>query len=250
VGLPDHIDCRYCQKKIKPTHFSQRFCDSNCRIAYKYEVRLRPKILTEKECPECGLNFETYNKHKVFCCKKCYGKHYRPEPTDRSRTIDSIINVALNYDTRGSFNKNERANYEYARIHGWLDIVCEHMGDPLPNFNGGRTSFRNACIRKTGEGIFYLIKCFSSSEIFYKLGITSEKSIKDRYEGPNRMPYNYSVLLKTTGHPDEMYDLELYYKQNVKDLGLEYIPDIYFGGCLSECFQCHGNSGIIKELTS
>ena len=42
------------------------------------------------------------------------------------RLIDAI-KIALKYESKTDFRREDYACYQYAQAHGWLDIICEHM---------------------------------------------------------------------------------------------------------------------------
>jgi hypothetical protein len=44
-----------------------------------------------------------------------------------TRTIEDCKIVALKYNARVKFKRNNSAVYYYARARGWLDEICEHM---------------------------------------------------------------------------------------------------------------------------
>ena len=41
--------------------------------------------------------------------------------------------------------------------------------------------------------IFYILKCWDDTEIFYKIGITC-RSVKERYRSKANLPYNYEII--------------------------------------------------------
>jgi hypothetical protein len=42
-------------------------------------------------------------------------------------TYENCKNLALKYESRNEFKKNNRSAYESARINGWLENICSHM---------------------------------------------------------------------------------------------------------------------------
>jgi hypothetical protein len=78
----------------------------------------------------------------------------------------------------------------------------------------------------------YVIECFNDSEIFYKVGITSQK-IKYRFNKNLNMPYKYKVLYVLVGDGGYIWDLEKKVQAILKPH--KYQPKIPFRGA-DECF--------------
>lgn len=84
-------------------------------------------------------------------------------------------------------------------------------------------------------GILYVIRCWSDDEEFYKIGITCQSKVGDRYHNRLRMPYNYDIVEEIVSDDRKyIYKLEKKLKRNHKELAYE--PKISFGGSKSECF--------------
>jgi hypothetical protein len=92
--------------------------------------------------------------------------------------------------------------------------------------------------RPNNPGIFYILKCWNTSEIFYKIGITTKNSVNERY-GKSRktmMPYKYEILAEEKSFDKKyIWDKEIEYKKNLSKY--HYIPQIKFNGSATECFK-------------
>lgn len=101
-------------------------------------------------------------------------------------------------------------------------------------------------INNNGFGTLYLIKCFGSGEVFYKVGITS-KTVGERFCNNQTMPYDYDVLYEVLDTADYIYNLE----QRLHSLLSKHLyePNIEFGGSVKECFTTiKPIEKLIKEL--
>lgn len=84
-------------------------------------------------------------------------------------------------------------------------------------------------------GILYILRCWNDEEEFYKVGITCQSKVGDRYHNKLRMPYKYEVVKEIIDHDREyVYKLEKQIKREHKKLA--YKPKINFDGSKSECF--------------
>jgi hypothetical protein len=98
------------------------------------------------------------------------------------------------------------------------------------NLGWNKTNWIKRCQDKIA--ILYIIRCWSETEEFIKIGITS-KSLKRRYTTINRMPYQYEVLkVISSDNPSYIFDLENIMLKNSKNL--KYKPLIEFNGS-TEC---------------
>lgn len=99
-----------------------------------------------------------------------------------------------------------------------------------------KTSFIQYCKTKNNKAIFYIIKCFNKTETFYKLGITSN-SIEKRYCNNTAMPYQYEIIQEIKGIPEDIWNLELFFKHYITKNNFKYYPSITFNGSITECFK-------------
>lgn len=139
--------------------------------------------------------------------------------TKRSDTIE------IECPVHGTFKQTVR---NHLRGHGC--IKCSYK-----NSGWTKTTFRTKCLKNNNEkGFLYVLKCFNEDEIFYKIGITS-RSVSERFNYTKRMPYNYEVIHLIEDVCDNIYDLEVFLQRVYKCY--HYIPQIPFGGSLTECFK-------------
>lgn len=132
--------------------------------------------------------------------------------------------VKINCKAHGFFNQTPSRHLQGAG--------CPMCGNLLKGWT--KTSFKENCKRNNkGLGILYVLRCFNSSESFYKIGITS-RSVKLRYPSKNALPYDYEILQEIIKDSEIIYDLE---HDILKDLyDFKYKPLISFGG-ETECFS-------------
>lgn len=92
--------------------------------------------------------------------------------------------------------------------------------------------------RPDNPGIFYILKCWNDTEIFYKIGITTKNSVDARYGKARKtmMPYEYEILVEEKSFDKKyIWDKEIEYKRNLAKY--HYIPEIRFNGSVTECFK-------------
>lgn len=211
--------CIKCKKSKKLLEYYRRLNDltAQCKLCLANNSKNR-SITQICENPKCASpKFENRNRRKY--CEIC-----RLKPISRSKTF--CLKKSKKYSSRSEFFREDHTTYEFARKNKWLEEICEHMGDPC---KGGHrfSDFNRACLKNKGNALLYLLKCYNDNEIFYKCGITSS-TVKRRYEGKKRMPYEYTILWSLEGPPKEIWDLEVQFQRKTKEYN--YKPLIYFGG--------------------
>ncbi len=118
------------------------------------------------------------------------------------------------------------------------DILFEQT--PAAHFQGqgcpvcGKESTNGLFIGYENIGKFYLLKCFSDDESFYKLGHTI-KSVKIRYNSKKLMPYEYEVINEIEGNLSKVLYIEEFLKKKLKKE--RYSPKIKFSGSNTETFN-------------
>lgn len=78
----------------------------------------------------------------------------------------------------------------------------------------------------------YVIRCFSKTENFIKIGRTF-KELKHRFCGKGEMPYQYEIIIEIPNNPFKTFKLENKLKNMCKQF--HYIPTQNFSG-MHECF--------------
>lgn len=117
-----------------------------------------------------------------------------------------------------------------SNIHGCPKCTEQLNGHSL-------TNFISICKRKNKDkAILYVLKITSETETFYKIGITSN-SIKTRYSSKSKLnqTYKYEIIQEIHDSPEIVWKAEKLLLKLYKDY--QYIPNEYFNGCLTECFQ-------------
>lgn len=154
-----------------------------------------------------------------------------------------------------TYNYNQVIEYTNNRVK--LPIKCknhgtfyqapnEHLsGQGCPKCNkGGWINRLDNWLNTNGESAtFYILKCFSDSEEFLKVGITTS-TICDRYR--KDMPYEYQVLHSTTSTSKKLiYEIEQKVLNSFKKF--VYLPRKEFGGH-TECFQITALKQILSHV--
>lgn len=159
-------------------------------------------------------------------------------------TMEQCSDSASLCKSRKEFRTKFGAQYEYSRVKGWLNDICGHMGEYQYGFR--KSDFIKSCIdNNEGFGTFYLLKCFDDTENFYKIGVTSH-NVVHRYSVFNDMPYEYDILIEFEADAEFIWNLESLYKK--RTCNYRYRPELWKAKTSTECFKCHGNSKLIKEL--
>lgn len=193
-------------------------------------------------CPIHGLFKQTVDVHlNMKCgCPKCSNER---TALNSRKTNAEFINES---------NEVHNNSYDYSKTlyttnNNKVTIICPTHGEfqQLPyNHLAGKGC--NLCkldgvfskkgfitAAKNKECIFYILKCFSAEEVFYKIGITSN-SIKSRYCSKIQMPYQYELVLEKKGKASDIWDLERTYKFILREY--KFIPSKSFNGSRTECF--------------
>lgn len=63
-----------CGKFFETLTEKRKYCNDKCRPRKKYYT---PKPKIEKICKQCGTDFSTGRKDKIFCLPKCKNEYYR-----------------------------------------------------------------------------------------------------------------------------------------------------------------------------
>jgi len=195
-------------------------------------------------CKEHGDFYMTPKNHlKGQKCKSCA---YKYRNNRNSNTIEFIKKAERiygkdKYDYSKIEYKNARSKINIiCKVHGQFSINpsnhinakqgCKDCGLELIGFN--RSRWIKKCENKIC--IFYILKCWSDKEYFYKFGITSN-SVKKRFGGKSVIPYQYEVIKQIkSSDAGYIWDLEKRFKRfKIKN---KYIPLIKFSGT-TECFK-------------
>ena len=83
----------------------------------------------------------------------------------------------------------------------------------------------------------YLIKVFNNNEEFFKVGVTM-KTLNERFGSAVHMPYDFTEQKFLTLDAKSAVEKETEFHKLLKEY--HYIPDMPFGGHLTECFSVEG----------
>lgn len=194
---------------------------------------------SEKVSIKCSLHgvFEvTANNHlsKGVGCKECYIESSRLTQEEFIQKSNLVHNNKYDYPNTVYTKSSENVSIK-CHIHGVFEQrASEHLkGSGCFKCNkNGITKERFISIGKDKKCTFYIIKCHSNNEEFYKIGITSQK-LKNRLSGKSRIPYDYTILKEYKSSASEVWDIENHLKENLKSV---YTPCIHFDGSVGECF--------------
>ncbi|MGQ0979463.1 DUF723 domain-containing protein [Acinetobacter baumannii] len=213
------------------------------RYSYENLIPCKDSEKLEIICKYHGSFWMHYKQHKNGAnCPKCRNLtrgYNKLDTTTILKQFKSIHGDTYSYE-----------KVEYKGIDVPVIITCKIHGDfkqsPYHhrNQNSGcptcnkttpytRSKYIQACKRHGGVSNIYLLKMFSDTECFYKVGITTH-SIAQRYSS-TKMPYSYEIIKCISGEAGLIWELE---KKLIFVLHPYHIvPDYKFGGSKMECFR-------------
>lgn len=229
------------------------------RYDYSKAVYKGNKVKVEIICNQCNESFYPKPNNHITLksgCPKCVFKN-------TWLTQDEFVRRCIETHGHGAYDYSKAI---YTRGCDRVLIGCNTCGQWFeqqagPHTRGtgcpqcstdtkgySRSSFSGACERNNGgNGVLYVIKCFSGSESFYKVGITST-STGIRFTTSN-MPYKYGVLYEVVGSGSYIFDLETSLHRTLRNK--QYNPKIDFGGSVRECFTTiEPVEPLLKELST
>lgn len=270
--------CASCNLSLPLNHYNKNYAMcKGCKSKYDQERKNKNSEQYSLTCEKCNCEFKWWQKtgrRSCFKCVKTRKKQYNwskiiqkcdtcnKEFRHRKKrkhcsgcvrktikwTHESVIRTAKTCKTRKEFITKYDGGWRYAKKQGILDLCYSHMGNPL-EFGFGKDSFFKACERNGTNGIIYLIKCWNDFEDFYKIGITAQGSVENRYQFHGNlnkhMPYNFEVIWVAEGSPELIYDLEKQKHRETKNN--RYHPDLWCNHKSAECFKCRKNSKLLKK---
>ena len=154
----------------------------------------------------------------------------------------------------------DKYGYDNAKFKGafeQLDIYCKKCDDNFQQAYNSHINNKQGCSNckrysgfrmsnwikdsKTSSHFesfkVYILKCWNDSgEVFFKIGRTFV-SVKNRFTGNKKMPYNYEIVKTIVSDNGEyIWNLERDLHILHRKADLKYIPLIPFGGSETECF--------------
>lgn len=178
-------------------------------------------------------------------CKLCSNITIREKQAmGLDKFIEQANYVHNNYYTYG--------NSVYVNNRTKIAITCKTHGDffqaPEHHLNGhgckkctmSTSSWRGSSWQEKAKKSknftgfkFYVLKCYSETEEFIKIGKTF-KAISKRYDSYKKLPYSYELLLIKEGTSEQVTSLELDAHKKLKEF--KYSPATHFGG-YKECYS-------------
>lgn len=268
-----HARCKECiNKAAREKKYDLTCGNENCKKPFKgnerttkYCLDCRPQTRTFEECHEIALKHDTpkefkdndYATYQYATNHGWLGEIQSHMVFSRISKSDGELKTEMRkWQSRVGFRDGNSGDYQQAKKKPWYKDYCQEIyGDPHTG-GWGRSDFIRACDRRFSEdrgnglGLIYIIKCFKNEEWFYKIGITSQGSVKARYNGndgskPNsELNYYYTVLWAEEGPPGLMWGVELLIKQQTTNI--RHQPE-FWGKRSMETFKCHGNNKILRK---
>lgn len=226
----------------------------------KYDYSLvdykQNKILVKIICPIHGEFEQTPNSHLTNGgCRKC-GREKADEETRQKRTDNFIFKANTVHNNKFDYTKMIYINNRTKIIitcpdHGDLEVIPNNHVDRkqgcydcyLRDYNSDSRSLSGWSYTKwinTSKGSknfdsfkVYILKCWSDTETFYKIGKTFQK-VSKRYD-KGSLPYNYKII-KILESNDGLEICKLEMKKHMENKEYKYKPKVKFGG-YRECYK-------------
>lgn len=208
-------------------------------------------------CPEHGEFEQSAHCHLIG--QGCYECVRYSRLDGRRLTVEKFIknankvhNNKYNYSNIKKINGNKTPLPILCNMHGeFKQSANSHLkGRGCPTCyleNNGYNRGKFVYFAKNSECVLYLLECFNEEEKFLKIGITS-KSIKSRFSGNKKLPYDFKILKKLKSlNSSCIWDEEVLLKRKFKKY--KYSPDIKFKG-YTECFNIENKKEIINYLNT
>ena len=243
------------QRILNQSNTEEFLTKANLIHGDKYDYSLvdyvKSSIKVKIICPIHGVFEQTPNNHlKGKGCQKC--------GVDKTRILKQSNREE--FVTKADKIHGDKYDYslvEYKHCMKKIKIICPEHGvfeqSPNNHLSGRgcpickREKLKLLNVQKWCEnydaGKLYLLRCYNDIEEFLKIGITS-KTIQERYNGKDAMPYQYEVLYTYNGDSKIVSDLEQYIKSNFD----YYKPQIYFGGATTETLHISQQQDILKYI--
>lgn len=219
------------------------------------------KIKAELEYPDLIINWDQYKdaetKISMICkhhgelyktpksilyghgCRKCGFKNSGITQRTPKEEFLKLINIKHNneytYILPEMVGTSDKIKV-FCSIHGEFNPSANNhkIGSKCPkcvyenrtSIGHSRTDFVNFCKSKNRIAKLYIIKCFTDTEEFIKIGITS-RTVKQRFY-KDKMNYEYEILKVKESTPERIWNLEKNLLNRYKKF--KYIPTIDFAG--------------------
>lgn len=257
------VNCPKCgaeNRKAYSTGLSKRASrefevKANEQHNYFYDYSLveykRSRVKVKIICPNHGEFKQTPHEHiNGAGCPKCARKRISKAINKRRLKAKESFEIKANAKHGGKYCYSKS---DYINNHTRVDIICPIHGlfqqTPRAHLSGkgcfecgrefsagwSKTDFVSYAEKTSnGKAKLYIIKCWSDSELFYKIGITT-RSVKNRYPSKRAMPYSFKLVKLLEGDAGFIYDKETeLHRANKKN---HYTPKKPFYGSILECFS-------------
>ena len=199
-----------------------------CPIHGEFEQSPNAHIRQKQGCKKCALILKANNLRDntnsfIFKVKNIHGDIY-----DYSKVIygnNAHSKVEIICKEHGSFYMSP--NSHLSKKTKCPKCMHRHTG-------WTKTSWKKSCEGKIAK--LYIIKCYNNKEIFYKIGITNKKTIKERFYHKSLMPYNYEIIKVIESKDDPIFIYNLERTLHVLHSKVKYTPLNKFVGS-TECFS-------------
>jgi Zn finger protein HypA/HybF involved in hydrogenase expression len=199
-------------------------------------------------CPVHGEFKQFPNNHLKYNCNKCgnisAGLNGTLKTEDFINKAKSVHGNKYDY-TKVIYSKSKEKVTIMCRDHGeFKQTPSDHLQSRgCPKCRNSKLSinpwsYSDWEVRGNESSNFdsfkvYILKCWNSSEMFYKIGKTYV-SIGTRFKYKKEMPYEWELLKVYEGSAKAMSELEHSLQTKCKDY--VYLPQLSFGGRY-ECFS-------------
>lgn len=170
-------------------------------------------------CPTCAGNTKLTTKDFIERSRSVHGDFYSYK---KSVYTGSAYKLTITCPEHGDFK--QKAQYH---MNGMQCLKCSQS---LSIWS--RSDYIEMCEKKCGTSELYIVRMKSKSEVFYKIGITSQ-GISTRLNRGAQMPYDWDVVRALSGDAGFIWDLER--KLHSINRANKYKPDLDFAGS-TECF--------------
>ena len=254
-----YISCDECgceKKSIQRSVTYEQKIKSITKTQFRLLTHTPTELCTQKNivyliCKKCGSFGQATFKAVATLRKKC-GCSYKTIGRNNRLTTEEFINrmIAKFGVLKFDFSETKYVGYDdpikvSCSVHGLISTrPCVALSSKTGCKECGKDRMHSAvrnvhierCLRFNKIPLLYILHFYNDSESFYKVGLTTEKTVKARYNDNRKTGgYSISTLLVVKGTPGGIYDLEKYlhlkYKSN------HYLPNSPFPGSLKECFD-------------
>lgn len=208
-----------------------------CKIHGAFLQTPNAHMRQKQGCPKCGV-ITCQSKQKITTqkfiikSKNLYGERFL---YSKVNYINAKKPVILTCRLHGDFNVTPNSHLSSKQVCPiCTKIKLKRQFQRDDSFGWSRTNWINRIKKSNTTAKFYILKCWDENETFYKIGITSKKSIHRRYTGNKTLPYNFKVILLIESiDAGYIYDLE--HKVLSKTIENKYKPLKPFVGSALEC---------------